>query len=60
MNFDAFVQDIQDNRWNVYGVEVYQDGQLCHPYGGGIPSIPPPGSSRPSPQAWPGTRAAST
>lgn len=33
MNFDAFVQDTQDNRWNVYGVEVYQDGQLCHQYG---------------------------
>lgn len=49
MNFDAFVQDIQDNRWNVYGVEVYQNGQLCHPYGGGIPSIPPPKRSPPSP-----------
>ncbi|MGN0754642.1 MAG: serine hydrolase domain-containing protein [Aristaeellaceae bacterium] len=33
MNFDAFVRDIRDNRWNVYGVEVYRDGQLLHQYG---------------------------
>ena len=33
MDFDAFVKDIQDNSWNVFGVEVYQKGQLIHSYG---------------------------
>ena len=33
MNFDAFVKDIQDNSWNVFGVEVYKKGQLIHSYG---------------------------
>ena len=33
MNFEAFVNDIQNNNWNVYGVEVYKDGELIHSYG---------------------------
>ncbi len=33
MNFDAFVEDIIHNRWNVFGVEVYVDGKLAHQYG---------------------------
>jgi len=33
MDFDAFVKDIQDNSWNVFGVEVYKKGQLIHSYG---------------------------
>ena len=33
MNFDGFVKDIETNHWNVYGVEVYKDGQLIHRYG---------------------------
>ena len=27
MNFDAFIKDIQDNHWNVHGVEIYEDGR---------------------------------
>lgn len=33
MDFDAFVKDIQQNEWNVFGVEVYEDGKLIHSYG---------------------------
>jgi len=33
MNFDAFVNDIRKNNWNVFGVEVYRSGQLIHSYG---------------------------
>lgn len=33
MNFDAFVDDIKKNDWNVFGVEVYHSGQLIHNYG---------------------------
>ena len=33
MNFEAFVNDIKLNNWNVYGVEVYKDGELIHSYG---------------------------
>lgn len=33
MNFKAFVEDIKKNNWNVFGVEVYQDGKLTHQYG---------------------------
>ena len=33
MNFDAFVNDIKKNNWNVFGVEVYHGGQLIHSYG---------------------------
>lgn len=28
MNFDAFIKDIQDNHWNVHGVEIYEGGLL--------------------------------
>lgn len=33
MDFDAFVRDIQNNQWNVFGVEVYKGGKLLHKYG---------------------------
>lgn len=33
MNFEAFVQDIQENDWNVFGVEVYVDGKPERQYG---------------------------
>ncbi|MDE5932174.1 MAG: beta-lactamase family protein, partial [Lachnospiraceae bacterium] len=33
MNFDAFIKDIQNNQWNVHGVEIYEDGRLTHQYG---------------------------
>ena len=33
MNFNAFVEDIKKNNWNVFGVEVYVDGKLLHSYG---------------------------
>ena len=33
MNFQSFVNDIQQNQWPVYGVEVYQDGELIRWYG---------------------------
>ena len=33
MNFESFIQDIQQNNWNVYGVEVYENGVLTHTYG---------------------------
>ena len=33
MNFDAFVDDIKKNSWNVHGVEVYEEGILTHSYG---------------------------
>ena len=33
MDFDGFVRDIKDNKWNVFGVEVYRDGELIHSYG---------------------------
>lgn len=33
MNFNAFIQDIEQNHWQVYGVEVYKDGELVHSYG---------------------------
>lgn len=33
MNFEAFVNDIRKNNWNVFGVEVYKDGELVHSYG---------------------------
>lgn len=33
MNFDAFVSDIRDNRLEVYGAEVWQDGILTDRYG---------------------------
>ena len=33
MNFEGFVKDIQDNQWNVFGVEVYENGELTHSFG---------------------------
>lgn len=33
MDFDSFVKDIKDNNWNVFGAEVYQNGELKHSYG---------------------------
>ena len=33
MSFESFIQDIQQNNWNVYGVEVYENGILTHSYG---------------------------
>ena len=33
MDFDSFIGDIQANAWNVFGVEVYEDGRLTHTYG---------------------------
>lgn len=33
MNFDAFVKDIEENKWNVFGAEVYKAGQLVHSFG---------------------------
>ena len=33
MNFDAFVNDIVTNKWNVFGTEVYENGLLTHSYG---------------------------
>lgn len=33
MDFNGFIQDIQDNQWNVFGVEVYENGVLTHSYG---------------------------
>ena len=33
MDFNAFVEDIKKNNWNVFGVEVYVDGKLLHSYG---------------------------
>jgi CubicO group peptidase (beta-lactamase class C family) len=33
MNFNAFIEDIEKNNWEVYGVEVYEQGQLIHSYG---------------------------
>lgn len=33
MNFDAFIGDIVRHHWPVFGVEVYEDGQLTHAWG---------------------------
>lgn len=33
MDFDGFVKDITDNKWNVFGAEVYQDCSLKYSYG---------------------------
>lgn len=33
MNFKAFENDIIENKWNVFGVEVYKKGELIHSYG---------------------------
>ncbi len=33
MNFEAFVRDIKENNWNVFGAEIYENGRLIHEYG---------------------------
>lgn len=33
MNFNSFVNDVEKNQWNIFGVEVYVDGKLAHQYG---------------------------
>ena len=33
MNFDAFVKDIEDNNWCVFGTEIYENGVLTHSWG---------------------------
>lgn len=33
MNFEAFTQDIVQNKWKVFGVEVYEGGMLTHEFG---------------------------
>jgi CubicO group peptidase (beta-lactamase class C family) len=33
MNFNAFIEDIEKNNWEVYGVEVYGQGKFIHSYG---------------------------
>lgn len=33
MNFNNFIQEIEQNHWNVYGAEVYENGVLMHSYG---------------------------
>ena len=33
MHFDQFVKDIKDNKWNVFGAEVYTKGTLTHTWG---------------------------
>ena len=33
MDFDAFIKDIKDNNWNVFGVELYQKGEPVNHWG---------------------------
>ena len=33
MQFQSFVDDIQKNKWQVFGAEVYEGGRLIHQYG---------------------------
>jgi CubicO group peptidase (beta-lactamase class C family) len=33
MNFEGFVQDIDEHQWNVHGVQVYEQGKLVHSFG---------------------------
>lgn len=33
MNFDAFIEDIVRNKWNVFGVEAYTGGRLVRSWG---------------------------
>ena len=33
MNFEAFTDDIVKNKWNVFGAEVYEKGELTHRFG---------------------------
>ena len=32
-DFSGFVEEIQENRWQVYGLELWQDGKLEAAYG---------------------------
>lgn len=32
MDFTTFVSDIEKNQWNIFGVEVYENGRLIHKY----------------------------
>ncbi len=33
MDFDGFIGDIETNKWQVFGVEVYKSGRLIYSYG---------------------------
>lgn len=33
MSFEKFVGEIEENKWNVFGVEYYEDGKLVNSYG---------------------------
>lgn len=33
MDFEQFVKEIKENKWNVYGAEVYENSVLTHSYG---------------------------
>lgn len=33
MDFEAFVGDIEQKCWNVFGIEIYENGGLTHTYG---------------------------
>lgn len=33
MKFDAFINEIQGQHWEVHGIEIYEDGKLLHEYG---------------------------
>ncbi|MBQ6104587.1 MAG: 23S rRNA (uracil(1939)-C(5))-methyltransferase RlmD [Lachnospiraceae bacterium] len=33
MNFEAFQKDIEQNRWKIFGAEVYENGVLKHRFG---------------------------
>ena len=33
MNFEAFIKEIEENQWKVYGVEAYRDGKLVSSWG---------------------------
>lgn len=39
MNFNAFVNDIEKNGWNVFGTEVYENGRLIHAWGDTLDGI---------------------
>jgi len=32
-DFSGFVEEIQENRWQVYGLELWQDDQLAASFG---------------------------
>lgn len=33
MNFEGFIKDIEKNQWDVFGIEIYENGDLTHTYG---------------------------